>query len=231
MKEVSLSALRTGCLHPQEIHLVLISVRGWVNPQGHTAAGGIMSMKNFYDTIGNRTRDLPACSAVQNAVAFHNTIWRTSRICSFISASLLTELFVSHRRLWTAYRALTRAPTVNPGFETCIQLTCRLSWPGPILGPPQPSPDGINYSPFWGTCWPVRTKAFFCRPDSTVKIQRIGQAQEHAEWGSEKWMKPVMPTWQGGSFSIDTWHNSRCSAAQTKIWHNGLLSSESQTII
>ena len=34
------------------------------SPQGHTAAGRIMSVKNNNDTIGNRTRDLPACSAV-----------------------------------------------------------------------------------------------------------------------------------------------------------------------
>ena len=32
--------------------------------QGHNAAGRIMSMKNSNDTIGNRTRDLPTCSAV-----------------------------------------------------------------------------------------------------------------------------------------------------------------------
>jgi len=32
--------------------------------QGHSAAGRIMPMKNSSDTIGNRTRDLPACSAV-----------------------------------------------------------------------------------------------------------------------------------------------------------------------
>ena len=33
-------------------------------PLGHSAAGWIMSMKNSNDTIGNRTRDLPACSTV-----------------------------------------------------------------------------------------------------------------------------------------------------------------------
>jgi hypothetical protein len=30
-------------------------------PQGHIADGRIMSMKNSIDTMGNRTRDLPAC--------------------------------------------------------------------------------------------------------------------------------------------------------------------------
>jgi hypothetical protein len=33
-------------------------------PQGHSAAGRIMSMKNSINTIGNRSRDLPACSVV-----------------------------------------------------------------------------------------------------------------------------------------------------------------------
>jgi hypothetical protein len=38
-------------------------------PLGRSAAGRIMSMKNFNDTMGNRTRDLPACSAVPQPTA------------------------------------------------------------------------------------------------------------------------------------------------------------------
>jgi hypothetical protein len=33
-------------------------------PQGHSAAGSIMSIKNYSDTIGNWSRDLAVCSAV-----------------------------------------------------------------------------------------------------------------------------------------------------------------------
>jgi len=69
MKVVRLSALRTGCLYPQEIFLVLISVKKLSQPQGHSGAGRIMSMKNSNDTIGNRTRDLPTCSAVPQPTA------------------------------------------------------------------------------------------------------------------------------------------------------------------
>jgi len=38
-------------------------------PQGYSATETIMSMKNSIDTIGNRTRDLPACSAVPQPTA------------------------------------------------------------------------------------------------------------------------------------------------------------------
>jgi chorismate synthase len=38
-------------------------------PQGHIAAGRIMSMKKSNDTIGNRTRDLPTCSALPQPTA------------------------------------------------------------------------------------------------------------------------------------------------------------------
>ena len=61
MKVVRLSAVRTG-------RLVLLSVRGWVNPRPTVAAWKIMSMKNPND-IGNRTRNLMVCSAVPELTA------------------------------------------------------------------------------------------------------------------------------------------------------------------
>ena len=69
MKVVRLSALRTGRIYPQEIFMALNSVRGWVNPRATVRSGRTMSMKNFSDTIGNRTRDLPSCSAVLQPTA------------------------------------------------------------------------------------------------------------------------------------------------------------------
>ena len=69
MKVLRLSALRTGRLYPpgniSGIHFCQRPSR----PQGHSAAGSIMSVKNSSDTIGNRTRDLPVFSAVPQPTA------------------------------------------------------------------------------------------------------------------------------------------------------------------
>jgi hypothetical protein len=59
-----LSAPCAGRPLPPGIFLVLISVRGWFDPQGHSAAGRIRSVEKSSELIGNRTCDLLACSIV-----------------------------------------------------------------------------------------------------------------------------------------------------------------------
>jgi hypothetical protein len=136
MKVVRLSALRTGRLYPQEIFPVLISVRGLVRPQGHSAAGRIMSMKNSTDTIWDRMRDLPTYSAVPQSIATPRTlyvwvIWKIYRDKertwqengeNYTLKSFMPVLVAKRSKAWVCGRSPVDIVGSNPsgGLDVCV---------------------------------------------------------------------------------------------------------------
>jgi hypothetical protein len=67
MKVVKLSALHTGRLYPRNYSWYSFMLEA-ESPQGHSAAGRIMSMKNSFG-IGNQFHNLPTCSTVPQPTA------------------------------------------------------------------------------------------------------------------------------------------------------------------
>jgi hypothetical protein len=85
MKVARLSAVCTGRLYPQEVFLVTHLSCRLSRPQDHSTAGIFRPMRNFSDTIGNRTRGLTACSAVPQPTA--QPRWLHEKIPTVFDAS------------------------------------------------------------------------------------------------------------------------------------------------
>jgi hypothetical protein len=72
---IRLPVLNAGRPLPPGRFLVLISVRGWVDPRAIVRLEGIYELKkNSNDLIGNRTSDLPACSIVPQPITLPRTM-------------------------------------------------------------------------------------------------------------------------------------------------------------
>ena len=86
-------------------------------PQEHSEAGRIVSMENSNDTIGNRTRYLPACSAVPqpNAPPRAPTSMAWAEIN--VHSTVLTMQFVLHSEVTTAV-VLRGCDAVKSGRRT-----------------------------------------------------------------------------------------------------------------
>ena len=65
----------TATCTSQDIFLIIISVRRWVDPQDHSGAEIIISMNICNDKTGNRNRDFPTCSGISQPPAPPRSVW------------------------------------------------------------------------------------------------------------------------------------------------------------
>jgi len=137
MKVVRLSALSTGRLYPPGNIAGTNFCYRLCQLQGHSAAGRVMSMKNSYENIGNRTRDIPACSEMpqlRHHVALHLQCTGTN----------LAPIPI-HRRdsyiLWTEWWVGLCGP-ITPivrYFQLMYSLKCRQNRKTTLLNPSTPN--------------------------------------------------------------------------------------------
>ena len=128
MKVVKLSGLRADHLYPLGNIPGTHFGKRLSQPHGHRATGRIMSMN---DTIGNRTHDLPACSAVPQPTALPCATQRSKY------PAIMISILVVH---WpgSSVGIATRYGLDGPGIESQWGRDFpHLS--RPALGPTQPS--------------------------------------------------------------------------------------------
>jgi hypothetical protein len=111
------SALRPGRPSSPRIFLVLISVRGWVDPRVIVRLEGLGQMKKSNDLIGIRTCSLPACSIVHQPTTLSRAprgyikITKTLVLCSVTPCGFVTgTIHSSHNStfLWKQHRNMAR---------------------------------------------------------------------------------------------------------------------------
>jgi len=123
MKVVRLSALSTGHLHPPGNIPGTHFCYRLSQPQGHSAAGRIMSLKNSNETIGNRTRDLQACNAVPQppGASKDAQTWRKSIVVALRDFSNLPN--TTHFWAYVCRSFIFRI-NVNNSLLKCVEAFC-----------------------------------------------------------------------------------------------------------
>jgi hypothetical protein len=132
MKVVRLSPLLIGRFYPQEIFLVFISIRGWVNPRTIVRPEGLWQWKISNNTIGNRTRHLQTCSAVPQPTAPPAACPHVHGVHLFICANNLCRSQTVYKNYGHSFDTpftdvLSSTPSLTFGFVIVLKHSWQVS--------------------------------------------------------------------------------------------------------